>query len=228
MQTRRLINAVSWKHAVGEVLLIVVGITIALGMDSGWEAQKARQEETVLLVQILVTLQEDLVNVQNDFALTSNRVRVHSELQQHIEEKRPESNSLDTGFRMMRQWQTTRVNPGSYDDLKARGLDLISNRQLRSQLIDYYDRARPWLEDRNRIDREAIMLFVEPYFVDRFRETSTDFAPVDYQQLIADNRFVSILAHRIGKYEELTLPTYERMLSFSVELIAALEAELSD
>lgn len=60
MRLTELPNRFDWKYAIGEVALIVIGITIALAANSWYEGQKDLRDERVLLRQMHQTLKEDL------------------------------------------------------------------------------------------------------------------------------------------------------------------------
>lgn len=64
MRLNRLVRSVSWKHAFGEVLLIVIGITIALAVNSWWEDQQDRRSEDLILRQLHAALQADLIDLE--------------------------------------------------------------------------------------------------------------------------------------------------------------------
>ena len=60
MRGSRIVSALNWRYAVGEVLLIVIGVSIALAANSWWEDRKAREEELAMLAQLKSALEVDL------------------------------------------------------------------------------------------------------------------------------------------------------------------------
>lgn len=60
MPVSRIIRATNWKYAVGEVFLIVVGITLALMATSWYENWQERRYESLVLGQLKVALESDL------------------------------------------------------------------------------------------------------------------------------------------------------------------------
>jgi hypothetical protein len=64
MRTSRLVNAVNWRYAVGEILLIVVGVSIALAISSWWEYRQARNDEAKILLQFEQTIEGDIERMQ--------------------------------------------------------------------------------------------------------------------------------------------------------------------
>ncbi len=164
----KIISAVNWKNAVGEILLIVIGISVALTMDSWWEESKAHKDEISLLSQTLVTLRVDSEVLKERLSELRDRAHMFTELRQHVENQLPYTDELAPKFRLMTYWQTTGINTAPYEALKARGLDLISDQDLRLKLINYFDREVPRLEDRDAIDRIQTLEIFQPYFRTRF------------------------------------------------------------
>ena len=67
MRVSRLVSAENWQYAVGEVVLIVVGITIALAANSWYEQQRERRDEILVLEQIEESLNADLALFVENF-----------------------------------------------------------------------------------------------------------------------------------------------------------------
>jgi hypothetical protein len=49
MRVSRLVSAPNWRYAVGEVVLIVVGVTIGLAASSWYEGRQERRDELLVL-----------------------------------------------------------------------------------------------------------------------------------------------------------------------------------
>ena len=225
MRTSRILAAMNWKHAIGEVLLIVVGITIAIALDSAWKDQQARSEETALLSQILVSLESDYETLENQLAVVRQRERLLTDLRQRVEAGQPYSDDLAENFRTMRFWQTTLINTSPYEDLKASGLDLVSNHVLRQQLINFYDRHLRRLADRDETDRMQNLREVQPFLQTRIRYNGV---PLDYDVLTQNNEFIYILEHRIEAVQKRTVPLYEETVAVAGDLVSAIKAELAE
>jgi hypothetical protein len=132
-------------YAIGEILLVVIGILIALQINN-WNTNKNnRIFELKMLNEISVALKQDyiffndhLLQYRNkteidaiaffDRAILSNRIVVDS-LDYHF-------NRLDFGLRVT-------YNRGPYDALSASGIDKITNDSLRNKLIYFYDFVLP-------------------------------------------------------------------------------------
>ena len=59
MRLNRVIGPVNWKSALGELTLIVIGITLALAGNSWYEERQERNEELQVLSQFREALEND-------------------------------------------------------------------------------------------------------------------------------------------------------------------------
>ncbi len=132
-------------YAVGEIILVVIGILIALQINNWNTIKNDRNFELKMLSEIQVALDKDytffkehLINsrIKTEIdaieffnnAIIYNGVTVDS-LDYHF-------NRLDFGFQLT-------YNRGPYDALKASGIDKITNDSLRNKLIYFYDFSLP-------------------------------------------------------------------------------------
>jgi hypothetical protein len=221
-------EAESWKHAVGEVLLIFVGISLALAADEWNDRRLDRKDEFEFLSEIVTNLQNDLPSIKADLAYVEDKITYLQELSTHIRNGLPYSDSLADSFSYVRTWQTTRLKTAAFEALKYRGLDVVSDRVLRINLIDFYDGIRVLIEDRDRIDRYEVQNYVEPYFQKHFVLSNDSFRsiPIDYETVVQDQNFLNLLALRAHVNSSLTVPAYRDLLAKTNSLISQIENHL--
>lgn len=126
-------------YAIGEIILVVVGILIALQINNWNEVKKDRAYEIKMLSEIKKGLMGDQINLQeqiqaykelkktaNQFtSLTQNMVIYHDSMQTELWK-------LNIG----RYYQ---FNTGPYEALKSSGIDRVSNDSIRNHLINFFD-----------------------------------------------------------------------------------------
>ena len=138
------------KYAIGEIILVVIGILIALQINNWNEARKSKAFETEILTQVQANLIKDKLTLQD----------VSSNFQKAIasSNKILESTWTDQDKDSLQYWlgdiiQFDRFQPltNAYEVLKSKGLDQVKNKQLRFLLGSYYDdeanRAIKGIED---------------------------------------------------------------------------------
>lgn len=130
-------------YAAGEISLVVIGILIALQVNNWNEERKARAFEQVMLQEMRENVRVNLERFRGlQRRLQTSDAGIHlflSESQRAI----PDPERLAGYFEVMNNGIVFTYNRGAYDSLKAGGLDRLSNRVLRSELIDHFDSFLP-------------------------------------------------------------------------------------
>ena len=125
-------------YAVGEIVLVVIGILIALGINGWNEDRKERMLEQEILVQIRENLNKDRKALSGIIA-NANRAVYASEKVIELYEKNQTSDSLKYWLGNIVQFDRFLPLTNAYEVLKSKGLDLVSNKELRFKLGTYYD-----------------------------------------------------------------------------------------
>ncbi len=127
-----------FKYAIGEILLVVIGILIALQINNWNEHRNNRAFENEILTQIRANLIKDKLSLIA--IVNSNNKAVYSS--KKILSLKPNEVTNDS----IKYWlgdviQFDRFQPltNAYEVLKSKGLDQVSNIQLRFLLGTYYD-----------------------------------------------------------------------------------------
>lgn len=133
-------------YAAGEIALVVIGILLALQVNNWNEARKARAFETVILQEIRENVR---VNLERFRALDRRLQTSDAGIQLLLAESAkpdPDPERLARHFDVLSRGIVFSFNRGAYDSLKDSGLDRLSNRALRSELVDHFDSFLPRYE----------------------------------------------------------------------------------
>lgn len=126
-----------FKYAIGEIFLVVLGILIALQINTWNENRKESAFEKEILGQIKINLDKDRAALAS-FAANGHRA-VASANKILALPQGSEHDSLKYWLGDFMQFDRFQSLTNSYEVLKSKGLDLISNKDLRFQLGSYYD-----------------------------------------------------------------------------------------
>lgn len=191
-------------YAFGEILLVVIGILIALQINN-WNEQRSREAKEI---EILETFELELTSSLNRLneILQYNRQNRNKmlQLEQHLSEQKPYTPGLDslffssTSFTFGDQFSTVAL-----DNLNSFGVDIIRNKELRSQLMRTYE-AYPYLKEAQDIYTDIILSAGKTLLSTRFEELWEGDAqgldslvgvmhPVDYPSLLNDQEFLYFL-----------------------------------
>lgn len=145
---------IPWRRLLGEFLVIVVGVLVALAVDA-WrgdqaEAQLARQHLQALLVDLtedsmMLSRMDDGLVAKRE-ALNSLRAVAWSDLPAS-----PDSVARLLSPSAMYGWKMPEAQSAAYEELKnTGGLRLINDADLRSAIVGYYE---SWQHQIERLDR---------------------------------------------------------------------------
>ena len=193
------------KYAIGEIVLVVIGILIALSINNWNKIRKYRNLEIVTLIEIQKGLNQALK--ENERAEKANLATLKSYeiILDHFEKKIPYSELVSVQFRRLMAWQEPDFNYAGFELFKSRGPDLISNNDIKIKLLEIYEEKIQYLvNDHNKTEWNYNNTVLTPFYTDNF-EIDLDkriAVPNDYLALMNNQQFKNKLTYlmHIRKY----------------------------
>jgi hypothetical protein len=180
------------RYAIGEILLVVIGILIALQVNDWAEARKKKRFLNYSLSQIHQDLESDLELIYRGIEprLQRKEQGVKDLYDLMLEGSNSDDDTFHAAYRSMSQWFYLTSADGSYQSLQQKGLDIIPNRLLRAELFDFYEKTIP----RNREFIHGQDQFIKELHVSEEGNPHHDFVPVseDYFNHQSLHRIVKI------------------------------------
>ena len=136
-------------YAIGEIILVVIGILIALQINNNNEAKKDRAFELKMLKEISKSLDTD-INYIEDHMIGYRIKEVEKSItyfKRLLKNEKVDKDSLRYYFNWTTFGLSFQVNEGPYQGLKSIGLDKISNDSLRNSIQYLYDFIIPRTEE---------------------------------------------------------------------------------
>ena len=219
-------------YAVGEIILVVIGILIALSINNWNENLKNKKEEISVLKELLSDSKTNLLSLEEDIFLNQRAINSNMLISDLLINKRPYNDSLDIHFGNIQYNTQFTLNTGGYENLKSRGFEIISNDSLRKSIIKFYDRWVDFIDDLEDMNNKVSLEQFNPSYKFYFKNFKRDleglyvsFKPQDYEKLIQNNAFLKLI--REQKYNnEYTIQALDMGITQIKELIAQLETEL--
>ncbi len=126
-------------YALGEVLIVIVGILVAVQVNSWNEDRKDEAVEISILKAIKADLVKDSINLKGDMNTHEQGIVSSFIIQNHLEMDRPYNDSLANHFIAAFYVTDWMYNSGGIQTLKSLGVNTITNEEIRSEIIYLYD-----------------------------------------------------------------------------------------
>ena len=215
-------------YAIGEIILVVIGILIALQIDNWNENRKAEIEEIKILKNLKSDLEETLIEFANAVEHNKSTIAEISKIQHHQKNELPYIDSLDYSFGVIPHFYFSLATSSTYKSLQTVGVGIIQNEALKNKIVNIYDVEFAGMIDYNNDENLLKSTIVEPFYSKnvRYLESSVYNArPNNYSDLIKNTEFTNILS-LIKRQRSKGLEHYEKISAKIEDLIDDINSEL--
>ncbi|TDQ17014.1 hypothetical protein DFQ04_1662 [Algoriphagus boseongensis] len=231
-------------YALGEILLVTIGILIALQINTWNSERQENQEEIKTLKALKVDFLQSKENVERTIFNQSRVVNLNSKLLKALIEEDISLNPDTLGMYIYRgalsYWKVELTN-GTYDALISSGkTSLLKNAQLNRHMAEYAAQLKFGFEDDDEsIDLTSILvekgavyspiLGIEMLKEFQFINTQKSYTPTELDraksQLMEDKSFIGVLAKK-AILEINRLDYHQRILAKLNVLLELIDQEL--
>ena len=125
------------KYAIGEIILVVIGILIALQINNWNEQNRIDKIENTYLTRLSQDLDDNITSWEK---LIQNEEKRHEGIKQFIKfglnKNKDSSLSVLPHFNIIGRWDDLTINQVTFDEMKSSGkLDIISNDSIKISLL---------------------------------------------------------------------------------------------
>jgi len=197
-------------YAVGEIVLVVIGILIALSINNWNQENDNKIKERSALEGIKTSLNGDLNLYEDIYQKRFDRKKrgIDFLIQASYQSLKVPHDTLMGYFRNMGTDIYFRLDNGPYDALKSAGFELIRNKKLRIEIINTYEVALPayakfingQIDDYTSIEQEyrKKLLTIKIVKTDNSEYRSLDVFKVS--NVLQNPSFLELLDIEISKY----------------------------
>jgi Family of unknown function (DUF6090) len=180
-------------YAIGEIVLVVIGILIALQINNWNEQRKLQAKEIELLQNFKNTLNRDITSLTyyiEEFGTIHSSINV---LMKYMKEDLPFEESLNFHFLNSTAYWSPGIDQGVFETLTSTDLNIISNDSLKKSIVDYYAYANRDFEPQvskyqNVIDNASRNIF-NTRFDTFWNVNKRAMIPHDYESLKTDKEY---------------------------------------
>ena len=222
------------KYAVGEIVLVVIGILIALGINQKANFNNDRKTEVTILKEIRINLLSDLTEITDDINYMDTTDAACDIVKDLLETNDVPTREFGANSLKMRTTPHFNPNKSGYKLLESKGVEIIQNDSLRRAISDHYESLYTYYAKYEQERIEFRILFIEPNLTKRFNWVPKPDTPFlgtfqidqdDFIKLKNDDDFKNLIT-AIKRENNLVQNRANRVKQNIIALSAFLEKEL--
>ncbi|MCK5442938.1 MAG: hypothetical protein KAJ23_13700, partial [Maribacter sp.] len=215
--------------AIGEIVLVVVGILIALSINNWNEYQKQRVLEREILNNLSINLERNVKLIESRLEVIFEFNNSSNVILSIIEKKDEYADSLKTHFDNVRLLGTFGMflPEDGYESLKDAGFDILINTSIKSEIQTLFEVTYPTamhiikgFENSNPTEQD----YISKNFI--FEPGAPTLIPLDYGNLLKDNYYLGLIIRK-QRYRSWHFELLDKCLIESKRLLDNIENELS-
>jgi len=220
------------KYAIGEIVLVVIGILIALSINNWNEGKKSIQKGRDILTDIKENLDFNTIQFQEDIEINKGIVKSIDIILENITVTKVYNDSLDKHFRYVNWWASARWKSSGYEALVKHGVEIVQSKELQESIIDLYEISYIEIVENARL-QEGSWNAILPNWLELIYRDPSNFnssdehkaSPFDYQEIVDSRIFRSFLTfNRSQRVYDIQVRI--NMLTKHQELIKLINKEL--
>lgn len=188
-------------YAVGEVLILVIGILFALQVNNWNESRKERNFERKVLNELLVGIDNNIFYLEMGIGRNKKSIASCQIILDHFKNGYAYDDSLDQHFSTALSMFYPSIQNNAYESLKSYGLHLIKSDSIRYELGLIYEWK--FMEILNNRQEEYFYYTIAPILTDLFEsnEFLGKMKPFDFNELRKSKKYRHILSTLISNRE---------------------------
>ena len=216
-------------YAIGEILLVMVGILLALQVNNWNENRKKELLEVELLKELKSNLQQDINDMKSNVFIHQQSINSANIILTVFERGLPENDSLNIHFArvpLVPQFLPTR---SAYNNIQTEGIRIIKNESLRNSILKLYEKSYVFILTFSKSEWETAMNDYRSLYREKFSRLTKlheEMEPMDYKKLQADMEYRNYLNNRIGILNTIS-GMYNNNVNRIQTLIEEIDKELS-
>ena len=184
-----------FKYAIGEIILVVIGILIALQINNWNEEKKITNTELDILKVMRKNLNTDLSDMNGNIKFYMVRQNAAQVVLKSLDDSLYKNDSLSFSYANLGLSPFFIETTSAYENLKSIGFEIIKNDSLKENIMSIYSERYQWMEELEETHSNFTNTKLDPILTDNLIVESTFIRaqPVNLVELRNNHRFKEIL-----------------------------------
>ena len=158
------------KYAIGEIVLVVIGILIALQINTWNEERKDSKLEIQVLHEISENLGEDINSLENDVYLNEGAIRNVQIIEDVLANQEILPDSILNRLGKVTFNATYTLKWSGYKNLSNIGFHILTKDTIRQSITNLYETYYSFIKEREAAAKKTTYEYVTPHYLEYFRE----------------------------------------------------------
>jgi len=226
------------KYAIGEIVLVVVGILIALQINNWNEKKNNQTQAKEHLETIKLNLKDDIIQAENLLLETETTLEYSNDFLDQFKTLKPFDNNIQLYMIYLMYERNLEVNESGFSTLlNSNGMSYLDG-NLQVKILDYY-RYTEQLKSREENANSDIKTMYEPYVKENYywiynktnpwhrqaevyKDDPRSLDNIDLKSIIADKR-LEIMVNGRRYQTEILSNFYSKTIELANEIISKIE-----
>jgi Family of unknown function (DUF6090) len=197
------------KYAIGEIVLVMIGILLALQVNNWNEERITKNKEIEILKDFKTNLDFDIAQLDSIIHHYKRAKKSINTVLNNLENDLPYTDSLSKlFFNTTLIYDSGGLTSGVFENLKSSGFDIISNKEIRSMIILVYEENNPWMKSWEERYINLIFDAQKNIYNTRFKDfwngdykdqnVIGEMIPIDYEKLKNDDEYKYLLRTQLN------------------------------
>lgn len=188
-------------YAIGEIVLVVIGILIALQINNWNEWRKDRMIEKSILFEFKDNLERNIALIDIAAAEIMEINKSTKTMIEIIEEKKSYPDTLIHHFDQLNRSGSylLKLNTNGYESLKSIGFEILSSKVIKKEILSLFEISYPSYVQETEVVNAiwgGNLMWWQDYFY--IRPSEPGLIPLDYSSLKEDKKFMTIVRELEG------------------------------
>ena len=216
-------------YAVGEILLVIIGILIALQLNNLNTKQDLRQKEYILLLEVKDNLIANINQFNANINWQEEKVKDIDKIIEYSIKGISWNDTLGVAITQFQNPEEYFVNASGYESLKTIGLDIISSDTIRKSITNIYELHYMTNGIRNNEYGQLLFSVREPFMLKNFsyNHEKNAMIPNSPSSILDNQEFINIISQR-RRFKQVAIGSNQWSIQETENLISLINEHLKD
>ena len=187
-----------FKYAIGEIILVMIGILLALQVNNWNERRKEKSLEKVLLTSIYHSIVDDTTGWNAEITGYDRQLAYSDYIKRKFQDNSPYEKRLDTAFAVISNGYVREADYTAFNSLLNTGIDIVKNDSIKFYLNRYYAHSEHLVEVENYFENSKFYRqHIYPKYFKAYKY-AREAIPNDYNVLKTSTDFAVALDYTIN------------------------------